>query len=254
MRNRLLQHLVRSPLNLLSLPNNMSLDIQTLCHPPPLLFLKKRGPEGLPWRMEWALPANLIKFKLTSSEKNSMITGLTSGSPVYDSFLTCISRMDYDIVIDGANVLYSHQGKKTRVGYWRLNQLIQVLLNLGWHPLLILHQRHSFTLPSNCLLYQTPVGLDDDTFLIVSALVKSPHTPIVSNDRFRDYIYLLIDKTSPLNYMEQFEKEFRISYFFSNQRLQLIYPDPMCSLVQDLPDGFYIPVGQVWLQIPKFII
>ena len=112
----------------------------------------------------------------------------------------------FNIIIDGANIGYYKQnylGAPQHVDYEQIQSVIIDLQELGYNPLLILHNRHlsNSTVPSELmhiiknwkdqdLLYQTPSGWNDDWYWMYGVVEFKCH--IVSNDEMRDHHFQML--------------------------------------------------------------
>ena len=228
LRQLLFKHLIRQPLILNQIPNHLAKDI----------IIETQ-------------PHALSKFELSDQEKQLLISHIindtSSDNKLYDSFLSFCQSNNYNIVIDGGNVLYSYKGRKNQVGYWRLNTIISYLKKNGFQPLVILHQKHKFQ--TDCLIYRSPYGLNDDIFLLLAALTHQS-TYILSNDCFRDHIFKYSIVIGSLNLLQQFELDYRLSYSFSQKNFILSPIRSFSYLIQHTNTAFQIPTASGWLHVP----
>lgn len=133
------------------------------------------------------------------------------------------SRQPFDLIVDGANVGYYKQnylGAPKHVAYEQINHMLELLLEQGRCPLLILHSRHlsSEMIPSPVeqalidswlargLLYATPKKFNDDWFWMYAAIQY--RCRVVSNDDLRDHHFQLF---SP-RYFMQWRERSRVMY------------------------------------------
>ena len=110
--------------------------------------------------------------------------------PINLSIINIIKQKKYNIVIDGANVLYS--SKLIKDSYNNLSQMCNSLEKKNMKPLIILHKRHY----KNTLKYSkkllsyivfTPYKENDDNYIIYASLLNQ--SQIITCDSFTDHIY-----------------------------------------------------------------
>lgn len=113
------------------------------------------------------------------------------------------SDIDFTIVVDGANVLFSQDGKFNCFSFAGLNSLLVNLKMRGHKPLIVLHERHlrhkgrptpgfsSFMKTWNDRVVSTPFGMNDDHFAILiclQAMRTNPSIFFLTKDLLRDHI------------------------------------------------------------------
>lgn len=112
--------------------------------------------------------------------------------------------VEYDMFVDGNNILHYHDRRVNMNGYKRLKNAYDRLIRLGYNPLIIIHRRHRDNLAKlpqfaktkgriermlNAIdTYYTPYGINDDIFFMWGGFI-TPDSYIVSNDKFRDHIF-----------------------------------------------------------------
>jgi hypothetical protein len=181
----------------------------------------------------------------------------------YDKYMKWldINCSKYDIVIDGANILFSCDGKPSYNGYKRIDQTIDQMSDK--RILLILHERHfkilKSTIPkhrnritiknmidkwvSKKLVYSTPYNMNDDLFLILASIRDQKR--VLTNDKFRDHIFNLSDR------LIQWKWDYGMNYIFHNNTISICQQSEYSVVIQRLEDGYYIPTyDDDWIFIP----
>lgn len=202
---------------------------------------------------------------------------------IYDSYIKWLSinSSKYNIIIDGANILYALDRKITPNGYRRINQMINHLKNKGLKILLILHKRHFklnkykklwplydyqniknlintwINTDNQCITYQTPYNMNDDLFLILASIYNESKQ-IITNDKFRDHIFKFSNKIGKLNLISQWKQDYGINYKFAinfdteSDHVSTYNCSEYSSIVQKSIYGYYIPTStKFWLFIPN---
>jgi hypothetical protein len=103
---------------------------------------------------------------------------------------------DYNFIVDGGNILHSKNGNITDHS---VNILFNIINKLD-KPVLVIHQKYLKNIPkfinkleeNNIIYISTPYNFDDDIFILL-LFFKKYNTFIISNDKFRDYIFKLKD-------------------------------------------------------------
>jgi hypothetical protein len=174
----------------------------------------------------------------------------------YHLYESEISKYNYDMVIDGANILFSYGGTVCPIGYKRLNQILQTYPK----SLCILHQKYLnisryrnkwyksqyYDIESmivswqNKMIFKIDEYINDDLIIILASILKQQ--PIITNDKFRDHLFRVSDENFSLWLMD-----YIIPYNFNNEYLELFYPLPYSSVIQKSDDGYYIPTtSEFW--------
>lgn len=151
-----------------------------------------------------ALPTSILSVDSTAGEhaEGNMMTE----TPESETADRTTSMQYVDVVIDGANVGYYQQNFEDASGfidYFQLDAMVRHLIQIGRHPLLILHCRHVYndSMPAmyrdvikswqrNNILYVTPVGCNDDTFWLYLTLHLG--CDVVTNDEMRDHHFQML--------------------------------------------------------------
>lgn len=112
---------------------------------------------------------------------------------------TIKKKDDYDVLIDGGNIIHSRSGFIDKVSLYDLKIMMIQIKDKFNNPLLIIHEKHTKTIP--LLLqslkelkidyYLTPYGLNDDLFILWFFLMQKSKAFIISNDKYRDHIFKL---------------------------------------------------------------
>ena len=203
-------------------------------------------------------------IELSQHERDLIILVIqnTVGKNRQQEFYTYINSLKYtkyDFVIDGANILFSGSDKINYNSYIRLDTLIKYLFN--HHPnkriQLVLHNRHFKNLSNvywgedvhkiiqtwkNVDILQTPNGLNDDYFSILSSVYSN--SKIITNDKFRDHILIIMNQmtSSSLNIFKIWCLENTITYNFTDYtNICLNYPPPYSMRIQKIDNYYYFP-------------
>lgn len=196
---------------------------------------------------------------------------------IYDSYTKWLdlNNKNYDVIIDGANILFSVDGKISPNSYKRLEQIIYYMNEKGYSILLILHMRHfdinkykkywskiDYLYVSNLIkswlsdshnfkLYRTPYKMNDDLFLILGSLYSDDIKQILTNDKFRDHIFNISIKFGNYDLIYQWKQDYGINYSFNLNEINL-YTSYYSYIIQKSEIGYYIPTSsELWLFISK---
>jgi mitochondrial ribonuclease P protein 3 len=179
-------------------------------------------------------------------------------------------------IIDGANVGYYEQnfvGAPKHVDYHQIDWIVQYLVNVQQQQqheqcpiLLIMHSRHFATnlMPKYAkpivqrwkdmnILYETPIGMNDDWFWLHAALHFGFNTYVVTNDEMRDHHFQMIAPRSFVRWRDRHQIHFTFGDWRVNQSLDnnnnnrtreviFQYPDPYSRRIQRVSDGIVIPL------------
>ena len=165
---------------------------------------RKHSHDGTPASLHNINSKTVLQSQVNSNNKhnNNILLWLQ-----FKEWLNDISSKGlYDVVVDGANVGYYKQnftGAPTHVEYAQIDEMLACLRERGFHPLLILHQRHlqPHSLPAYAkvivdkwrsleLLYATPCGWNDDWFWMTATVTL--RCSVVTNDEMRDHHFQML--------------------------------------------------------------
>jgi hypothetical protein len=167
-----------------------------------------------------------------------------------------------DVVIDGANVGYTKQnfaGSTPGLQYDPIDWMIRTLQEeYGKSVLVVMHSRHFIPhkIPPRKkamvdawfrqgLIFQTPPGMDDDTFWMHVAF-SCPGTLVVTNDEMRDHHFQMLAPRCFLRWKDRHQVKFEFSskYNTTQQRcdVQLSFPDAYTRRIQRVADGIVVPL------------
>jgi hypothetical protein len=187
--------------------------------------------------VEGAPDASLQKLPLDLEEVKSAICRklpLKDGSPI--PVHTVLALDDIEYIIDGANVLFTHDGQT-------LTNIINSLPR--GRVALVMHCRH-FDKPVTrylrnlpAVIVATPYGVDDDYYALLLAMKCNAF--LITNDMFRDHVHHI----SPL--IKTWYKQFVIGFNGS----RLIYPPTFSHCIQCLNNDVWLPTADVnkWIKI-----
>ncbi|PSC70853.1 pentatricopeptide repeat [Micractinium conductrix] len=162
----------------------------------------------------------------------------------------------FGAVIDGANVaLY---GQNFETGGFNFGQIRAVINHLksrhpDLKPLLMLHvgrtkapqakapdaQALLKQLTAEHSFYTTPAGSNDDWYWIYASVTAGAKGLLVSNDEMRDHIFQLL---AP-KYFLKWKQRHQVKYHFGLGGLELDYPAPYTTCVQELACGSWVFPG-----------
>tara|TARA_B110000037_G_C17108492_1_gene500861 strand:- start:1457 stop:2479 length:1023 start_codon:yes stop_codon:yes gene_type:complete len=132
----------------------------------------------------------LIKKELNNQSLNKMINVIesTKFNKYKKKYKLFLLNSDYNIIIDGANILYSYNGNICNKSIKKLENLYNECILMNLKPLIIAHKRHKKILNKFKFdIYYTPYNINDDLFIIYGSLLNN--LMILTNDKFRDHIY-----------------------------------------------------------------
>ncbi|KAL4448170.1 hypothetical protein ABPG75_005389 [Micractinium tetrahymenae] len=162
----------------------------------------------------------------------------------------------FGAVIDGANVALF--GQNFESGGFNFGQIKAVMNHLASRhpdlkPLLMLHvgrtkapqarapaaQELLRQLTEAGSFYATPAGSNDDWYWIYASVTAGERGLLVSNDEMRDHIFQLL---AP-KYFLKWKQRHQVKYRFSTAGLELDYPAPYTTCVQQLECGSWVFPG-----------
>ena len=199
------------------------------------------------------------KFKIIEYVKTQM------NKKIFTKAKATFERMDYNNVIDGANVLFSCGTKITVQSYYRLINTIE--LRAKTHKvLLVLHQRHfqiNYKWPKktiadikqslkylstikNCYVYKTPAKMNDDLFFLLACSIKQD-CHLISNDILRDHLYKMGNNTLTI-----WGNDNRLQYKFPHSGstcININSPKKYSTIIQSIEGGFHVPTvkDNIWV-------
>jgi hypothetical protein len=220
-------------------PNNIVQQILPYFHNKNILF--PYVPDQYYYHHYSCLP--LTRIGLTHAKKNSIIRNL----PIN---IKPIKTKKYKVVIDGANVLYCGQkGLVTPKSYQQLDYLVHKYNDSD--IIIVLHKKYlnikknkwdhdsttmvksiisSWKSANNIQVYETPYGVNDDYHIIYLSLKYD--LQIISNDKFRDHIFIFND-------LKNWFSDMVISY--DTKTFKLNHPHRFSVRHQSDKKNFYIP-------------
>lgn len=195
------------------------------------------------------------QFTLSEGEKKGIkdsfhlfVNKFTKNSKKFMDFGKYISKMDYNLVIDGANIGFFKKGTDSGkvLDYRQIKIFVEHAIHHGYKPLLVLHSRHN---NGNEVLreimkvcpnhYFTPKGMDDDIFWLYASLMKSDCN-LLTNDELRNHLFYMDLGEKFINW----KKYNRVTYDLK-ERNRVIFKTPlkyMENIHYDLTHGgLYVP-------------
>jgi ribonuclease P protein 3 len=187
------------------------------------------------------------------------------------------NQQKLDVVIDGANIGYYEQnfaGASRHVDYLQIDWIVQHFVKAGKRTLLFLHERHfaPHLLPKQFeplvkewqdlgVLYQTPVGMNDDWFWLHAAL-EHPGTLVVTNDEMRDHHFQQNAYRMFLRWQDRHQVHFSFGAWEETataynprkwsrgeggrqRKVELVYPEIYSRRIQRVDDiGLVVPLAK----------
>ena len=153
-----------------------------------------------------------------------------------------IKPKEYNVIIDGGNVIHSINGKISRDSYTMLEKIIELCKKKFQKVLLVIHKFHWNKHPKIVEIitkaeidyYLSPPTYYDDLF-IMWYFVCNPTCYIVSNDKFSDHFYYL-------NQDPQFKHisgERVLNY--STKDIEISEPTTVSRCIQKIDNSYWIP-------------
>jgi hypothetical protein len=156
-------------------------------------------------------------------------------------FLNTIMWNNYNYIIDAGNIMFS------RNGILNENSIkdLETVINKYKNSLVIIHSRHLKNekikeLLNKKIYFPTPLGLNDDIFIIMSYLYNN--SKIITNDNYKDH-------TIENNDLRNFISDDLIKY--SNNSGIFIFEEEIkyTQCIQVINDDIYIPANNGFIKI-----
>ena len=187
---------------------------------------------------------NDLRFKLLNNLKQIYFQNKNEELNKLNIF---IDSYNYNVFIDGNNILFFKDRKVNNSSYSRLIYIYKKLLSLNYTPLIFLHRRHKNKIIKDLPIYYTPFNMNDDWFFLWSSL-KKENTFLLTNDNLKDHIYNISgenDKDSITNWINCYV----IRYNYKNS-YNLIFPKKYSDIAQTGNNSYHIPfTNNKWLCI-----
>ena len=196
-------------------------------------------------------------YNITDYERNYILSNLEKQTKNIKSFNEWLSKKDFDIIIDGANVgFYNNIHKQNIINYAQLNQIYTHLKKQNYKPLIILHKRHfdKKKLNSNnksiiknwelseCL-YKTPIGENDDLYWLYGGIFKNIH--IVTNDKLRDHHFEILQNLKSVKLKKSpfliWTNNFVINYEIKGSKIQIAAQKKYTNKINLFKNYFIFP-------------
>lgn len=155
-------------------------------------------------------------------------------------------------IIDGGNVIHNIRGQITDNSLSNLIKISNIVKQNIGNPLLIIHERHTKTIPrliqtlydNNITYFLTPYKFNDDLFILWHFLSQLTKVFIITNDKFRDHIDKLLynnNVTSDFEYnlLKNIIKQQTINYSIKNNTINKLPIFSNC--IQVLDHNIYVP-------------
>jgi hypothetical protein len=213
----------------------------------------------------------LESIDINDNERNKLISNL---------FENYINKKDYeklnkfkiflskniDIFLDACNILFFADRKIKFNSFKRLNSIVNKLLLEGKSILIVLHKRHIDYLNTHDMnenekeivkkyikewknkkiIYLTPYKMSDDWFFLYGAFLTRK-SKIVTNDKLRDHIFKISEKTLIDNTLSKWIERSIINYEFNSnsfslESLKLNYPKEYSVRIQKVNNIWHFPI------------
>ena len=178
------------------------------------------------------------------------------------SFENFCGKRDFNVFVDGNNLLYYADGHDKQVkftGYLRLQNAYKQLKSMGLKPLITLHERHGaknmsylkkqfpkrYKIILNILkkldMYYTPKSNNDDWFFIWGGIITS-NAYIMSNDKFRDHIFS-VSEDKFKKYFKQLIIEYEVVSPKDRRTIVIKMPAKVTRCAQKIKNFWHIPIA-----------
>lgn len=167
-----------------------------------------------------------------------------------------IKSGNYNIFIDGGNVLFYKDRKVVIDSFRRLETIYNKAKQLG-RPLIVLHRRHKDFLKKNFKkkskdvkailarmmpdIFYTPNKMNDDWFFIWAG-ISNRNTYVVSNDRFRDHIFKISEEDVASDSLTRWIEGSIIRYDFVDSEYNLHMPLSYSVRIQKNGEFWHLPL------------
>jgi len=205
---------------------------------------------------------NNIETNYAKDKKNDILK--------YKEFLD--NNKKFNILLDGANIMFFIDRKISINGYNRLNTIYKHMLETGKYPLVILHQRHYDYLDKSGLskndidkvkeiykkwenegnLYLTPHKMNDDWFFLYGSVYKK-NCMVITNDHLRDHIFKISEKTIHNDILKKWidrrviRYNFKYQDYINTKTLKLKFPLEYSKKIQKIKSDWYFPINNKWI-------
>jgi hypothetical protein len=157
----------------------------------------------------------------------------------------------YNIIIDGGNVIHSLNGRISESSYTILEKIIEHCKSKFKNVLLVIHKLHWNKHPkivdiitkSGIDYYISPPNYYDDLF-IMWYYVCNPNSYILSNDKFSDHFYYL-NKDPQFKYISTE----RVLNYNIKKNIEITIPKTVSLCIQKIEDNIWIPCEGGWVKI-----
>jgi hypothetical protein len=189
---------------------------------------------------------------------------------VSEKFKKYVKKINYDCVIDAANVGYSQVENskwKNFLDHNKVESVRKKLVELGLHPLIVIHKKYIKKIPKELVekwkalndkrsfLFETPYDNDDDWYWLYAVLYKNQKGLfVVTNDEMRDHYFESKDKKGIYNsdfniFRERHQAKFELkkTKILGNDskitiNCKIKEPPPYSTKSQINGYGYHIPV------------
>mgnify|MGYP006108692027 CR=1 FL=1 len=206
---------------------------------------------------------NLADLDISKLKENILRTYIPSDKiDLFTDLESLIRENNYNVFIDGGNVLYYKSRKIVLNSFVRLKNIFVKIKSLGYNPLIILHRRQKDYLKKNLGLdfikakkilesmediYYTPYKMNDDWFFIYAGIIIE-NSFVVTNDLLRDHIFKISEEDLISNSLSRWIKNSIITYDTIENRIQiqsveLNFPQDISIKIQKVSGRWHFPIS-----------
>ena len=206
--------------------------------------------------------SKLIKFDFNQTKRQDLISNLENEylknkKIVMSPLQKRILQNNYNIFIDGNNVLFFIDRKVTLNSFKRLESIFNEASKNG-NVLITLHQRHRDFLDKNLSkkeskiaksilkklesnIYFTPYKMNDDWFFIWAGITTN-NSYVITNDLLRDHINNISEENIISNTLSRWINDYVIRYDFSSTtNVTLTFPYEISIKIQNNDGIWHLP-------------
>ena len=143
-----------------------------------------------------------------------------------------LDKDDYNVIIDGNNILFFHDRQVNLNSFERLNIIYNKIVDLSYKPFVIIHIRHknnlkkilgkSHNIAKNILkqikIFYTPYNMNDDWFFLRAWLYKE-NSYLLTNDELKDHFFKINNDSSNItcNILKKLFENYILKYRYENR-------------------------------------
>jgi len=208
----------------------------------------------------------ILKIPFDGCDRMQLITNLekvylNNKIIVMNGLRKQIQKKNYNVFIDGNNILFYIDRKITTNSFIRLKSIYEEIAKT-YNPLIILHRRHKDYLKKNLkgrdfqkamgilnslkkFIFYTPYKMNDDWFFIWAGITTN-NSLVVTNDLLRDHINTISVENIISNTLSRWISDYIVRYDFINtnpNNAKLTYPNPISIKIQQNDGIWHLPLN-----------